>query len=96
MAVPHEKQAAIEIRAKIMWGDDPDKVRQEFQSLEHDVAFIDRVIHDALNERRTWFHQMGKRDLLYGFGCLIGFTIFTLASGSTSHTSYRSAGGGVF
>ena len=94
MVTTDAKQDAIDIRAKIMWGDDPEEVRQAYLAQDHGRDFIDPVIREALTERGKWFRQMGVRVLLFGISCSLGCLLFLYLS-QTSSSAHRGDAGGV-
>ena len=58
----------LEVRARIFWGDDPQKVRAEFLKQGVSMRDLDRSIQEAVQERREHFKQKGRLDVLKGGG----------------------------
>ena len=68
-------QIETDIRANIIWGEDPEEIRRSYLDMDFAPEIVDSIIRDALAERKVWFHQKGVRDLLYGSCFVVGFLL---------------------
>jgi hypothetical protein len=70
---PDLNKLLIDLRARVMWGEDRgairmDAVKQGFPSLE-----VDRALDTALKERNIHFRKVGIDDIITAIGCTLGF-----------------------
>ncbi len=62
----------IDARARILWGEDRVALRTDLLKQGFSTWDVDRALDDAIEERKTHFRRLGKKDLLIGAACLGG------------------------
>jgi len=62
-----------DVRARVMWGEDPKAIRAELVRQGLSKKDQDAVLGEALQERNQHFRQKGVVDLTLGVLCAVGF-----------------------
>lgn len=74
-AAPDPARLRIDIRARVLWGEDRRVLRADLLNQGFAPREIDAAVADAYKERDEHFRRLGRRDLLIGAGCCVGFLL---------------------
>ncbi len=68
----------VDARARLVWGDSKEDVRNMLLENGLETQFVDNVMHKLFTERGRSMRKKGVRDLLIGVGIVLAATVWIL------------------
>jgi hypothetical protein len=87
--VPSEADVKTEVKARVMWGEDPQAIRADFVRQGVRPGEVDTVLRRSVQERKDYYRSQGRRNILHGSlltaaGIVIGVIMAGVFSGAAS------------
>jgi hypothetical protein len=86
---PRREDMTIQIRSRLMWGDDPSEIRNEFVKLGARAAEVDGLLRTAIQQRKDFYRKLGLKNVIGGGALLVLGALFMVCC----HVFFSGAGG---
>jgi len=74
----HIEKLLVDARARLVWGEHPDDVRNMLLDSGLEPQFVDNVMHTMQTKRGRSMRKRGMKDALLGAGIIVGTTVWAL------------------